>query len=127
MEDIQAVIAQVENQAAGRFEGCLTMSAERALIDEIERLNKWADGFSDAQLKERRLCEKRIQEIERERDASLQIQRNASAVLDQMREALKAADEAINPPDRGGISLDTWNKRLKTATATIRAALNGNQ
>lgn len=33
---------------------------------EIARLNKWADGFSDAQLKERRLCEARIQEMERE-------------------------------------------------------------
>lgn len=37
-------------------------------IAEIDRLNKWADGFSDAQLKERRLCEERIQEIERSRD-----------------------------------------------------------
>jgi hypothetical protein len=34
--------------------------------------------------------------------------------------ALRAADLAINPPDRDGISLDTWSKRLKAATATIR-------
>lgn len=32
---------------------------------EIARLNEWADGFSDAQLKERRLCEERIQELEK--------------------------------------------------------------
>jgi hypothetical protein len=36
--------------------------------NEIERLNKWADGFSDAQLKERRLCESRIQEMQRKLD-----------------------------------------------------------
>lgn len=35
---------------------------------EIERLNKWADGFSDAQLKERRLCEDRIKEMQRQID-----------------------------------------------------------
>jgi uncharacterized Zn finger protein (UPF0148 family) len=40
------------------------------------------------------------------------------------REALVAADAAINPPDRSGISLDEWNKRLKAATATIRRALS---
>lgn len=34
------------------------------LLAEVERLNEWADGFSDAQIKERRLCEARIQEIE---------------------------------------------------------------
>lgn len=40
------------------------------------------------------------------------------------REALIAADAAINPPDRSGISLDEWNKRLKAATAKIKEALN---
>lgn len=29
---------------------------------EVERLNTWADGFSDAQLKERRLCEELLRE-----------------------------------------------------------------
>jgi hypothetical protein len=38
-------------------------------------------------------------------------------------DALKFADEAINPPDRGGISMDEWNRRLKDATARIHAAL----
>lgn len=33
---------------------------------EVDRLNKWADGFSDAQLKERAFCEARIQEMQRE-------------------------------------------------------------
>lgn len=37
--------------------------------------------------------------------------------------ALLAAREAINPPDRHGISLDIWNQRLKAATATINEAL----
>ncbi len=40
--------------------------------------------------------------------------------------ALKAADEAINPPDRDGISLATWNERLKAATIIIRTALASN-
>ena len=31
--------------------------------DEIERLNKWADSFSDAQLKERALAEQVIREL----------------------------------------------------------------
>ena len=59
--------------------------------------------------------------------------RDAIAVLEtleaevaRLREALKIADMAINPPDRGGISLDHWNVRLKNATGVIRAAL-GNQ
>lgn len=37
---------------------------------EVDRLNKWADSFSDAQSKERRLCEDRIKEIELSRDAA---------------------------------------------------------
>jgi hypothetical protein len=37
--------------------------------------------------------------------------------------ALRAADAAINPSDRSGISLETWNVRLKAATAKIRAAI----
>lgn len=57
-------------------------------------------------------------------------QRNRADALEQevarLREALKIADMAINPPDRGGISLDHWNVRLKNATGVIRAAL-GNQ
>lgn len=44
-------------------------TTERKLCEdaaaEIERLNKWADGFSDAQLKERQLCEARIAEMQR--------------------------------------------------------------
>lgn len=40
-----------------------------------------------------------------------------------LRAALVIADEAINPPDRAGISLDAWNLRLKAATETIRSAL----
>lgn len=38
----------------------------RMLVDEIERLDAWANEFSNAQLKERRLCEERIQEMQRE-------------------------------------------------------------
>lgn len=43
--------------------------------------------------------------------------------IKKLRAALKVADEAINPPDRDGISLEKWNERLKAATKTIRAAL----
>jgi hypothetical protein len=42
---------------------------------------------------------------------------------DKLREALAKADEAINPPDRNGISLAIWNERLKETTVSIRAAL----
>lgn len=37
--------------------------------------------------------------------------------------ALKAAAAAINPSDIHGISLMTWNDRLKAATVTINAAI----
>jgi hypothetical protein len=37
--------------------------------------------------------------------------------------ALQACLEAINPPDRAGISLHEWNKRLKAASEIARAAL----
>ncbi len=40
-----------------------------------------------------------------------------------LREALAVADEAINPKDRGGISMHVWGQRLKAATEIIRAAL----
>jgi hypothetical protein len=60
-----------------------------------------------------------LDEIDRLREQLAEVARNIAS----RREALKVADAAINPPDRGGISLDEWNKRLKAATATIRAAL----
>ena len=44
-----------------------------------------------------------------------------------LREALKSADAAINPPDRKGISLHVWNERLKAATKIIRAALEASE
>lgn len=47
----------------------------------------------------------------------------AKAILDDVTSLLTAVDEAINPPDREGISLDIWNKRLKAATARIHLAL----
>ena len=45
------------------------------------------------------------------------------AAAPEMLEALKEVDEAINPPDKAGISLHTWNERLKVAEAGIRAAI----
>lgn len=45
-----------------------TPPIQHEAADEIDRLNVWADGFSDAQLKERRLCEERMQEMQRELD-----------------------------------------------------------
>lgn len=41
----------------------------------------------------------------------------------EMLAALRVADAAINPPDRGGISMAIWHERLKAATAQIRAAI----
>lgn len=40
-----------------------------------------------------------------------------------LRETLQIARDAINPPDRDGISLHDWNRRLKSATSMIDAAL----
>lgn len=61
------------------------MTADRATRDElfaeVERLNKWADSFSDAQLKERRLCEERIREIEAARDRALRVVEAARDVM----------------------------------------------
>jgi hypothetical protein len=45
------------------------------------------------------------------------------AAAPQMLEALKTANAAINPSDRQGISLLTWNERLKVATVAIHAAI----
>lgn len=42
---------------------------------------------------------------------------------DRARDAINIALEAINPPDRGGISLATWNERLKSATTVLHEAL----
>ena len=43
-----------------------------AALIEIQRLNKWTNDFSDAQLKERLLAEKRIKEITLDRNGHLQ-------------------------------------------------------
>lgn len=43
--------------------------------------------------------------------------------IEALRETLEIADAAINPKDKGGLSMHKWNKRLKEATTTIRAAL----
>lgn len=45
------------------------------------------------------------------------------AAAPEMLEALKAANAAINPSDIHGISLCSWNDRLKAATVTICAAI----
>ena len=39
----------------------------RDLVNEIDRLNNWADGFSDAQLKERELAEAVIRALSQSR------------------------------------------------------------
>lgn len=46
-----------------------TPPIQHEAADEIDRLNRWADEFSDAQLKERRLCEERIAEMQRQIDS----------------------------------------------------------
>lgn len=47
----------------------------------------------------------------------------AQEEIRQLRRALVAADKAMNPPDKGGISMHEWNKRLKEATRLVRAVL----
>ena len=42
------------------------------------------------------------------------------ADLERLREILMSADSAINPGDRGGLSLDKWNERLKATTQEVR-------
>ena len=42
------------------------------------------------------------------------------AMVEDLREILMSADSAINPGDRGGLSLDKWNERLKAVTQDIR-------
>ncbi len=68
----------------------------------------------------------------RKPDASLArvpntVRQSIADIIEAQEKALKAADLAINPPDRGGISLDKWNERLKAATAEIRAALTSTE
>jgi hypothetical protein len=95
---------------------------ERAEYDDLAMLPQAADALDakDAEielLKEgRKLHDELADHLEHELAAQ-------SALLAQAATALEAADEAINPPDRGGISMDTWNKRLKVSTTTIREAL----
>jgi len=55
---------------------------------EVARLNKWADGFSDAQLKERQLCE----ELLREKDTTI-------ATLRQERDEARAEVERLRWAD----------------------------
>jgi hypothetical protein len=45
------------------------------------------------------------------------------AQRDELLTACRTADAAMNPPDRDGISLHVWNRRLKEATAVVRAAI----
>ena len=46
--------------------------------------------------------------------------RDTCARAEKAEALLRECDEAINPPDRGGISLDIWNQRLKAVTQKIR-------
>lgn len=45
---------------------------------------------------------------------------DTKAMVEELRETLMSADGAINPGDRGGLSLDKWNERLKATTQDIR-------
>lgn len=48
----------------------------------------------------------------------------AKGLVERLRNTLRLADTSINPSDRDGISLETWNKRLQTATLEIRDAVS---
>lgn len=60
---------------------------------EIDRLNEWADSFSEAQLKERRLCEERIQEMQRQIDQITAQRDAADLALQEISLTLGGTDE----------------------------------
>ena len=59
----------------------------------------------------------------RDMRSALRIARQEQAKLLNL---LSRADEAINPKDRSGISLDKWQQRLKAITAEIRSVTQEN-
>lgn len=103
-EKIQALADII---AAARAEGRAEGDAE------IKRLNEWADGFSDAQLKERRLCEERIREITAERDAARAERESEISALrhdvERLLSNLQIAEEAIDALE----ARPTWDDAVR--------------
>ncbi|WP_107495543.1 hypothetical protein [Thalassobius sp. I31.1] len=86
---------------------CLERDTLRAQLAaakaENDRLNKWADGFSDAQLKERKLCEDRIQEVQRENDRLREDADLLQALEDNLWDL-----RGVSAPTGGGDSQPGW-------------------
>jgi hypothetical protein len=67
-EHAQGMSNVLQNHAMALQELQKALDENERLQKEIARLNDWADGFSEAQLKERRLCEECIREMQQEID-----------------------------------------------------------
>jgi hypothetical protein len=92
------------------------------LLAELDRLNKWADGFSDAQLKERATGEAYQREL---RDKLDRQQRQVDRLAAALRE-LVDAHEAYRPQGKSTHDeLAAMNIRVTRAWEAARAALEG--
>lgn len=90
------------------------MEAYKLLEAEVERLVKWADEFSAAQLHERRCCEDRIKELEKLSDA---ISRDCNDTANQRNEAYSQIMELKSYLE---ISPDTKIDGIAARDETIR-------
>lgn len=82
---------------AGKWEGwqaCDAQSAEKIarLEAEVARLNKWADGFSDAQIKERQTGEMYQRELRQSVDEWKTTAKNNLRACTELRDRLEAAE-----------------------------------
>lgn len=64
-------------------DGQLTHHNAVDLLAEVERLNQWAEGFSEAQLKERRLSEECLREVRSALNKSITLQSHYASLLNQ--------------------------------------------
>lgn len=65
------------------------------LQKENDRLNKWADGFSDAQLKERKACEMLLRELRAENEELKADLESETKVANSLRFVCKRNDELL--------------------------------
>lgn len=88
-----------------------------AVLAEVERLNKWCDGFLDANLKERAADREYQKELERERDAAL-------ASKAKLREEAEWVLNIVNGVSRGGGPIDPTDDEPEAAFDALKLALS---
>ena len=109
------------------------LAAERERADkaeaEVARLNQWADGMTDAVLKERETGEMYQRELRAERDtlraelAALRIRaEQAEAELQEMASVLPGV-AYMDPPDGGSPSIAEQVRRMRAENERLREAL----